>query len=116
MSNFRVGMRVVCVIGGKIPSTSGHVPVFGYPQKGEIYTIRELKCSPFYNTNNAVLSELANPWINDPSYDAGWVLSRFRPLVSEQDDIALFHALCPGLPVVPPAVVPKRQSVTSHSD
>lgn len=88
------GVKCVCVIGGVLHK--GHPPKNGFPLEGRVYTIRELKFSPFHSNGLcAVLHELPNPWRGDPDYDAGWAVARFRPLVTrtQSEDVALFRKL-----------------------
>jgi len=116
MSNFRVGQKVVCVNSKNTPGKSwyGDVPVVG-----QTYTIEDVFIGPITGTISLLLEEIKRSEWERESIGVdklGYHAWRFRPVISQADDIALFHALCPGLPVVPPAVVPPRVPVTSHSD
>lgn len=103
MSNFRVGQKVVCVD-------------VSYDSKGRPPKLK-LKAIYTYRGPARYAGILLNETeANDEQYGFGFWPSRFRPLITPEQDIALFHALCPGLPVVPPAVVPKRVPVPSPSD
>lgn len=115
MSNFRVGQKVVCVDDRANVSP----PPIGYTwsgminiSKGEIYTIESIVTHPYTGCVCATFIEVPRRSM----MDFGYSVKRFRPLITPKQDIALFHALCPGLHVVPPAVVPNRVPVPSPSD
>lgn len=115
MSNFRVGQKVVCVDGSHrmVKSSSGAyrstaVWDLRMPAQGEVYTIKA-----FARDNGVYLNEIGN---SDKAHavcgdEVGYAIDRFRPLVTPEQDMALFHALCPGIPVVPPAILKPRVRV-----
>lgn len=116
MSNFRVGQKVVCVDARPVLTGGVWEPLLVEKQ---VYTVvgvhlergLHFKSEKFVTTTTLEVAELKRT-----GRLAGFDAERFRPLITPEQDIALFHALCPGLPVVPPAVVPKRVPVTSPSD
>lgn len=80
----RVGAKVVCVDSSRLGGFGDET----YPVEGDIYTIRDVTCGP----RGAACVRLEEV-VNVPrSYRTGYLearfrLSRFRPLVSQQDDI-----------------------------
>lgn len=108
MSNFRVGQKVVCVNSTNTPGKSwyGDVPIVG-----QTYTIVDVFIGPITGTISLLFEEInRSEWERESlGVDKlGYHAWRFRPLITPEQDIALFHALCPGLPVVPPAVIKPR--------
>lgn len=106
----KIGAKCICVRGWNGGA--------GWPALvvGNEYVVRETVTHPTTGELGVRLTGVhCDIW---PAYgiERAWEATRFRPAVDIKDDIALFHALCPGLPVVPPAVVPKRVKDTSYSD
>jgi len=95
MSNFRVGQKVVCIEGSR----------GGMLVKGQIYTVEDI----IQRYGKTYICPVETP--RDIMGEKGWLVHRFRPLITPEQDIALFHALCPGLPVVPPAILKPRVRV-----
>lgn len=88
MSWARPGVKCVCV-DASWPSGSWYGPE-ALPVKGQQYTIRDLET--YEGTNCCRLVEIVNPLMdyNQGMIEAAFALKRFRPLVTQQDDIALF--------------------------
>ena len=100
----KVGAKCVCTHTGK-----GGYGDENFPIPDKIYTIREV-LPPFRGNLHIRLFEVVNiPRVYDAGgYDVfeepSWSVTRFRPLVSQQDDIAMFKALIaptPELVVMP---------------
>lgn len=89
------GAKVVCVTGGSF--NDGLPPKYGFPVEGQHYTINRVFVDVFGRGHIMVsVDELPNvsPAL---STDTGWRLSRFRPLRTVEDDVALFaHHLTPA--------------------
>lgn len=90
----RPGAKVVCVRKG---GTEGLNSALGvrYPVVGETYTIRESIWHPTFDKPGIRLAEIVNPRIVykvGGHMEAVWDLARFRPLVSQSDDIATHFA------------------------
>jgi len=81
------GNRVVCVDD----AIDGDISGITIPQRGETYTIREVWWNDAWRHWQVRLAEIVNPPFlyadhADP-LEAAFNVSRFRPLVSQQDDI-----------------------------
>lgn len=81
------GVKCVCVQGPLAKVWPGTKTA----QKGETYTIRDV----YLNSDGRVgirVEEIRNPLVNNHGelVETGFFLSRFRPLVSQADDVALF--------------------------
>lgn len=87
------GAKVVCIAGGD-PNGPGFKLVGGYPVTGGVYTIRSVTDR---GRGGKVLLRLAEfrPFIHNGNEWGGWDADRFRPLVTQQDDIEahFFHLL-----------------------
>jgi len=103
----RVGAKCVFIGGGYRHDG------WNYPVANTVYTVRSARVG--LEGLILLLNEVRNI-VQSNGVEPGFGAYLFKPVIDISDDIALFHAPCPGLPVVPPAVVPKRQSVTSRSD
>lgn len=85
----RVGVRCVCV---DISGCGG----YGHeikPEVGVIYTIREILWSETHRHHQFLLNEIIQPKIH---YQDGWLepafgAHRFRPLITQEDDVAMFR-------------------------
>lgn len=95
MNNFHVGQKVVCIDDH---FENGHF--FGcdiLPKKGVVYTIREIECfnSAKGETTVLRLNEIINavmPYaVGD--VECGFIVRRFRPVVSRPTSIAVFKAM-----------------------
>jgi len=85
----RVGAKVVCVDDAPIPGQMG--PGWGGLDgltRGEIYTIRGHAKGSYSGLPGVLLAEIIRPLGRRESYEQPFRLSRFRPLVSQADDIA----------------------------
>lgn len=72
--------------------------------KGATYTVKSV--ASYKDAGGNVGIEL---WGVRPTHHPKYFrASCLRPLITRDQDIAMFKAICPGLPVVPPAVVPAR--------
>ena len=110
MSNWvRIGAKCICIKGFK--GRNGWPPIV----EGQQYTVREIVIHPETGEMGVRLEGIICG-LCEFHIEKAWEATRFRPVISQSEDIALFHALCPGLPVVPPAVVPPRVRVTTSSD
>ena len=104
----RVGMKVLCVDGKPRPKSRKTLP-----KEGVVYTIDWVGHHEWPSGNTGIgvhLIEISRP-IGTNGRVNPYGIDRFRPLITPEQDIALFHALCPGLPVVPPAVLKPRVRV-----
>lgn len=74
----RVGAKVVCV------DDRPHCAV-AHLSRGQVYTVREIAIDPG-RPSGLILREVRNPiWRDGQEY--GYLITRFRPLVTEQDDL-----------------------------
>lgn len=93
------GAKVVCVNATPKPlrDTNGvlHDPsYFGFilPVEGENYTIRSAKA--YKDHVGILLNEIDNTHcVNEKGIEVALAIWRFRPLITEADDIALFKSL-----------------------
>lgn len=77
----RVGAKVVCINNKALP---GHVwSSLPQPRVGSIYTVTRMFISPIDGSPVVRLMELPE---TEP-FDGGYLISRFRPLITQQDDI-----------------------------
>lgn len=94
------GVKCVCLVGGSL--IPGHPPKHGYPDAGAVYTVSSFVHEDRWGRGKFIrIAELPNPWKLDQTYDAGWSVSRFRPLVTrtQEQDVELFRSLLTDLPV-----------------
>lgn len=87
----RVGVKVVCV-DDAWPENSW----YGYevlPVKGQAYTIRDLV--EYEGTLCCLLVEVQNSPqdYNQGMIEAAFAVRRFRPLITQEDDVAMFREL-----------------------
>lgn len=83
------GVKCVCVDAAK-GTMKGHDPLNGFPVEGAIYTVKAVgPFRPFFEGVTLQIVELPNPSIGDGK-DCGWHPRRFRPLITLDQDIALF--------------------------
>ena len=84
----RVGAKVVCVNDAPLPGTFWNADG---PKRGSQYTIKRIFVGPrgFWSAD---FDELVRSASAKQKYgpDIGYRLDRFRPLVSQSDDLALF--------------------------
>ena len=89
----KVGVQCVCVDASD--DTLGRATDL---IEGAVYTIKNWAETDPNGVRGVFLREAH---ANDEWLGFGFRVDRFRPIVDLKDDIAMFHALCPGLPVVP---------------
>ena len=101
MSNFRVGQKIVCVDDNK----NKNPPPFGFRwtgkisiSKGNVYTIKSIGVHPVIGSTCVELIEV----MKRSDTDYGYNVCRFRPLISQSDDIAMFKALLAPTPELVP--------------
>lgn len=82
----RVGAKVVCIEGGD-PECAAHT-MFGldWPKTSEVVTVVRAFINP-WNVPVLHLKEYPSP---DERY--GWDIARFRPLITQSDDISAHFA------------------------
>ena len=88
MSNFRVGQKIVCVDDRGVTNAV----------KGCVYTV--LSIAPFTDINGKPGVQLVE--IKPLTHPTYYVAHRFRPLISQSDDIAMFKALLSPTPELVP--------------
>jgi len=90
---FRVGQKVVCVDVSGWPASGGR---YTYPQRGKVYTVREILCDADGDRNIRV-AEIKNPMgiciATGDFAEAFFLAHRFRPIVSRKTDISALKAL-----------------------
>ena len=91
----KVGNKCVCVRGFK--GGAGWPPLV----EGTQYTIREVMTHPETGELGVRLLDM-NCGLSRFHMEKGWEANRFRPLVSEQDDIDMFKALLTPTPELVP--------------
>lgn len=82
--SFHVGQKVVCV---RAPVSAPYGPWRVHPKLNEIYTVRDFK-----EVDSIWLVELIND-IGISGTEAGFCISRFRPIVEKKTDISIFTAM-----------------------
>lgn len=88
------GVKCVCVRGGT-PLSDGFNLTGGYPVTGGIYTVDGVGRDEMYNQTLLYLVEFPCCQMIRGEL-RGWDASRFRPLITQSDDVALFkHHLVP---------------------
>lgn len=89
----RVGVKCVCTHTFTDVQFGETVPV-----KGNVYTIRDMG---FDEDGGWIrLREVVNPphFYSDGGYgECQWALEKFRPLISQADDVAMFQKLVEGM-------------------
>jgi hypothetical protein len=102
---FRVGQRVVCVDADKFSNIAGVFASGNRPdldadwllQEGEIYTVESIVVHPLIDTAVMRLVEIPERVSVSMYGDLGYAVSRFRPLISQADDIAMFRKMVEGM-------------------
>ena len=89
MSWAKVGMKVVCVLDCDLPQSSAGRRPFWRPAKGEIYTVELI---------GVVRGHIGLGLVEQPERDWVYFVERFRPLVSKEDDIAVFKRIADHVP------------------
>ena len=89
----RVGAKVVCVDNGPHQSSTGWAEDDDIPSVGGVYTVSNVFTDP-YRDVVFHLAELRRGYMSkrEWGYDTGYGVWRFRPLVSQSDDIATHFA------------------------
>ncbi len=90
------GAKVVCVDAGRFVGkniTVKYPPDHVLLVEGEIYTIRDVIAHEHEHILGVRVEEIARHILRDDSYEQPWALYRFRPVVEQKDDIALFTHL-----------------------
>lgn len=84
MSAFRVGQRVVCISNTILPNTDRGAEAIGLSdlEVGRIYTIRDIATRTDGKSGVRLVEFGATPY--------GYLAERFRPLIDQADDVALF--------------------------
>ena len=96
MTDWRVGMKVVCVDDSLL------LPVVGrsaLPKRGGVYTIRSIFKDPFWGNLALHLFEVRNPvcrWDPQP-FESGFGAHRFRPVINPEADLSEFEAILRGV-------------------
>ena len=89
--NFRVGQKVVCIYDGW---QSFFHPGEGKPEKGIVYTIRDVYVRDRDGSAFLRFEEIRNPLIyRNGEAECSYAAHRFRPVVQRKTDISIFKAL-----------------------
>lgn len=101
MTQFHVGQKVVCVdverrpAGNKVPRDKAESVGAKFPEKGNVYTIRELYLSN-KGTPGVLLEEIENVYASFSlgfSSEIGFDADRFRPVIERKTSIEIFQAM-----------------------
>lgn len=98
---FHVGQKVVCIAKGRWEKTRTDFPGIIVPERGKIYTIREVYRDVFSGVTGIRLKEIVNAdfliWKGATYYiEMGWHSHEFRPLEEKKTDISIFQKILTG--------------------
>ena len=87
--------KVVCIDTSGWGNSNGRIT---FPKKGEIYSIREFCAWPLDGRPCIRLNEIKNEilrYVNADymTFEHMFLISRFRPLITQIDDVKLFESL-----------------------
>jgi hypothetical protein len=91
------GRKVVCIRGGFANRSSRGHRNNKQPKTKEIYTIRTTGASWIDGLPVLLLHELPNPDLSGIG-DYGWACTRFRPVVTLEEDMLTFRSLLNTVP------------------
>lgn len=99
-----VGQKVVCIAKGTWERLRRDYPGTNCPQKGYIYTIRDVYRDPFSGETGIRLVEIINEdffMLGGVKYYAeiGWCPHEFSPLEEKKTDISIFEKILTGIKV-----------------